>query len=76
MIKLTIYNFCRHELGEPREQIAVFARTLQEARRILNENQSEAPQFSLIASPTTYADSVLISEDILQRDTEAREAAK
>lgn len=76
MIKLTIFCFCRHELGEPREQIAVFARTLQDARRVLNEIHQDAPQFSLIASPTTYADSVLISDDLINQDKEARETAK
>lgn len=76
MLRLSIYCFCLHDLGEPRKQIAVFARSLQEARRILNENQSEAPRFNLIASPTTFADSVLISEDLVTLDREARESAE
>lgn len=76
MIKLTVFCFCRHELGEPREQIAVFARTLSDARRVLNEIHQDAPQFSLIASPTTYADSVLISDDLITQDKEARETVR
>lgn len=76
MIKLTIYCFCRHELGEPREQIAVFARTLSDAHRVLNQIHQDAPQFSLIASPTTYADTVLISEDLIAQDKEARKTVR
>ena len=72
MHKVTIYNFCGYELGKPRLSIGVAASSLREASTLL-ESITESPlRWSLIASPTTYVDSLLIAPSLRHLDETAR----